>query len=171
APASTPRQLTELTLEHFRLPGRRTWKLHPDHTLHVVHGYNGTGKSSLVEALELAATGQVERIALHPTARDHKAAITNRDAPARGLDAWVTVCFDTGVPHVARVLSEGADTALVGKSLPAASFRMHQALGDRLSQTSAAVRGRTLLEAFFPDESQRLDVLDGAQARFSNAVR
>jgi hypothetical protein len=52
-------RLTALELENYRFPGKRLFKFHDaeDLRLHLLHGRNGCGKSTIVEALELAWTG------------------------------------------------------------------------------------------------------------------
>lgn len=50
-------RVSEITLKNFRLPGNRTLVLNPEQALHLVFGRNGSGKSSLAEALELILTG------------------------------------------------------------------------------------------------------------------
>src|SRR5262249_9164523 len=45
-------RLARLELENYRLRGSRHLVLSPAHRIHLVHGRNGSGKSSVVEALE-----------------------------------------------------------------------------------------------------------------------
>lgn len=175
------RQLASLTMKDFRVAGERTWTLNPNQALHIVRGYNGSGKTSIVEALELAATGRVERITSHPTEKDHQRVITNRQVAKAGRAASLDLRFLEGPPHSLSVVPSGASETLKPASpvapssvgagaVGAASFRMHQAVGDQLSQGAPEVRGRILMEAFFPEQSGRLNELDDRQAQFKLAV-
>ena len=50
----------KLRLDDYRHAGNRTFSFPKGANVHVVHGYNGTGKSSFTEALELVLTGRID---------------------------------------------------------------------------------------------------------------
>ena len=168
APPAPARQLRTMKTRHYRVPGERTWTLDPKEALHVVHGYNGTGKSSLVEALELATTGRVQRIAEHPGALNYQLTITNDRAAISGERASIDLTFTDGSTHRTEVADDGAANPLASGTL-AAAFRMHQSLGDQLSQSTPEMRARVLVESFFPQEYLRIQKLNNAQARLVQA--
>ena len=51
-----------LELDNYRQAGKRVYTMTDGACLHLVHGYNGTGKSSFTEALELLLTGRIDRL-------------------------------------------------------------------------------------------------------------
>ena len=91
-PASS--RLQGLSLSNYRLPGQRNWTLDASR-VHLVQGANGTGKSSMAEALELAVTGAVERIERDHPGADYDRIIRNSDSEA---PAQVSVAFTNGHP-------------------------------------------------------------------------
>lgn len=149
-----------LELHQFRIPGRRRWRLAPEQRLHLVHGHNGSGKSSFSEAVELAMTGRVERLGT----ADHETVLTNQEARLRQIPAQVVLGGTGGPDRVFEVTSTGAANPLK-PGLPPASFRMHQGLSDQLSQSEPSARARLFLEAFFPSERSELERRDQAWNR------
>jgi len=161
--------LSAVELQDFRLPGKRRWTLEPGQALHLVHGHNGSGKSSLCEALELAVTGTVERITDDENA-DHAKVLTNRGAKSSGRTASVAFEVD-GKPYRTWAIGvKGVESPILG-GLPGASFRMDQGLADRLSHAEPAARARIFLDAFFPTQRSQLSTRDEAQARVSAAFQ
>lgn len=143
-----------LTLTNWRLPGERRLHLHEAARCHLIHGRNGSGKSSLTEALEFAITGRVERLKDDDSdqpAPDRLREVVefrphNRPPPAAAsiaieVPAWR---FDTRGAEPVRPLASGAPDA--------ASFRLDQPVMERLAGRNDVVRARNLLTAFFPDE-------------------
>jgi len=153
-------QLGVVELENFRIAGKRKWTLESGQRLHLVHGHNGSGKSSFCEALELVMTGRIERLG----EADHIKVLTFRPVQPGGRAAvmlkavgkderkWI---IDTG----------GIADPLQGP--PGSSFRMDQGLADRLSHADPATRARIFLDAFFPEERKELKKRDDASQRLT----
>lgn len=165
-------RLRSIELDEYRLPGRRTLVLNEGARLHLLHGHNGSGKSSLVEALELMITGSIERLS---GIEDYEHVVRNRwsSKPARivlqGSDP-TPLSFelrDTGRP--AHPLAPGSR---------AASFRLDQTVMDRLARASDVDRAAELLAAFFADEAavrerwrHAMDEAEAALGRLPARVR
>ncbi|CAO3379040.1 hypothetical protein [Azospirillum argentinense] len=133
---------------NWRLPGHRRLKLVRNVRVHMVHGANGTGKSSLVEAIEFLATGRIARLpGIEPVGSivEHirHGETTARDrASARFLEPRNEHC-DTR-----------ADSPPVNLRLPSAgSFRLDQPVMDQLIRSDDAGRAKFFLDTFFPDYS------------------
>src|SRR5262245_3292455 len=152
--------MTSIELENFRIPGQRRWKFEPTQSLHLVHGHNGSGKSSFCEALEMVVTGKVERL----TGADYAKVLTNRSAQQESKTAVVTLRSRENKGREWAVVPEGVKEPL-RRDLPAASFRMDQGLADRISQSKdPAERARRFLDAFFPEEREELTKRNSAEA-------
>ncbi len=149
-----------LTLQDYRLAGQRSLELDPSSKLHVVYGRNGSGKSSLVEALELAVTGAVERLAGE---EDYDRVIRNHGAPE---PAQVILGFKGGAPQTFVIGSERL--AGLQSDLKATSFRLDQILMDRLTRGGDAQRAEVFLASFFPADS---DVFNRYEAARQEAVK
>ncbi|PRP94056.1 hypothetical protein ENSA5_41680 [Enhygromyxa salina] len=143
-------RLGAIELDEYRLPGRRTLTLDEGARLHLLHGHNGSGKSSLVEALELMVTGTIERLS---GIEDYEHVVRNRwsSTPARvalysaelGREP---LSFELhGADRPARPLASGSR---------ASSFRLDQTVMDRLARASDVDRAAELLAAFFADEAE-----------------
>lgn len=184
-PASTlPQGLpSTLILKNFRLRGSRRWQFAPGQALHLVHGHNGSGKSSFVEAIELITTGRIEK--LGPA--DCQAVITNRTILAKRRSpgpiprAAVMLRYPGAPPPAAptqasprpavattsrlvswRLTTLGVDAALApGFVSRSGAFRLNQEVIKLLSRASEKEQAKILLETFFPEgyalvtESQR----------------
>jgi hypothetical protein len=172
-PDSTGKRFQGLDLQHFRLHGSRSLTLKSEPTLHVVHGSNGSGKSSLVEALELMVTGRIERIEDAQEFANYRQILTNRFAPANS-GAEITVRFENAAPQVRRLdendIGDGGLFDPLQGDLPAASFRLNQKLADRLAMGRPEERARLLLEAFFPEKGPELEAWARAQLAFDTAL-
>jgi AAA domain len=154
-------QVTVVELKNFRLAGPRRWRFVPGHRLHLVHGHNGSGKSSFCEALELVVTGKIERLA----EVDYAKVLTNRAAQHAGEIA--TVVLESGKDRRQWTVESQGVTLPLQPGLPGSSFRMDQSLADRLSQADPAARARLFLEAFFPGERDELRQRDEAWNRIT----
>jgi hypothetical protein len=158
--------LAHIELENFRVAGRREWSLKPGHSLYLLHGHNGSGKSSFSEALELAVTGKLERLG----AANHAQVLTNRAAQEAGMTASVTL-EPAGTNRKQWTITEQGIDDPLDKDTPGASFRMDQGLADRLSQLDASARARLFLEAFFPDQRTSLKERDDADAGLKRSFK
>ncbi len=143
-------RLRAIELDEYRLPGVRTLELAANTRLHLVHGHNGSGKSSLVEALELMLTGSIERLA---GISDYERVVRNHWAsgPARIVlhpsdPSRAPVGFELRGPE--------RPPASLAPGSRAASFRLDQTLMDRLARASDVDRAAELLAAFFADEAE-----------------
>jgi energy-coupling factor transporter ATP-binding protein EcfA2 len=165
-------RLSSVTLDNFRLAGRRTLELEALNGLrvHLLHGHNGCGKSTIVEALELAWTGRIERLQKldlkgYPGVLRNRG--TDRGVAPAGTDGFQLRYSEGG--------TEALDLALLETQVPepralkAISFRLNQAVMNRLTSLEQAERSRTFLEAFFPEESGQLAVFEAAERALREA--
>jgi hypothetical protein len=162
---NAPRRLHSIILDNYRLPGRRELVL-SDARVHLVHGPNGSGKSSIVEALELVSTGKIERLRLADETR-YDLVIRNRsnkEEDAKIALGWVNTTGTTEVDAPKLVTAEGVaqplNTTLETNhkyKIDASSFRLDQALMDRLIGKSPHARAKEFMRAFFPEATESLD--------------
>lgn len=140
--------LTAIELLNYRLPGWRKLALQP-RQVHLIFGQNGSGKSSLVEALELAVTGTAERL---PGGVDYAEVIRNRGAtgPAR-----VILRFSDQTMIEREVEAEGIPNPL-HRDLRATGFRLDQQVIDRLTRDGDIQRAKVFLQSFFSAEHKDL---------------
>ncbi len=152
-PAAIPfGRLTNLRLTNYRHAGLREVVFHRDHRVHLVHGPNGSGKTSLVEALELASRGRAERIDLADE-KDYVRVIQNRASTSPAL---VALSCDEGKTWREGEVTSGGFSAPLDPSLNAGSFRMDQPLMERLVGSYPHQRARNYLDAFFPEAQDPL---------------
>lgn len=154
-PVST-RRLRALTLRDYRIAGERRLLLDPAQRLHLVQGRNGTGKSSIAEAIEYILTGQIERI---PDGEDAADVVIHSEADS----ARVAITWDNGEEEALELERAGRATAgpdaasapswaSTQADLQAASCRLDQALMDRFTRADDAERARAFLAGYFPEE-------------------
>lgn len=148
-PASAPASLSKIELNNYRLPGKREIHLSSDTGIHLLHGHNGSGKSSLAEALELILTGKVRRL---PEGLDYTEALVNH-ACGKDVNASIKLTKSDKSDQDFVVTPDGVDTPLAGK-LQVASFRLDQPLMDSLSRMGPGERASVFLSAYFPAESR-----------------
>lgn len=163
ARAAAGAALERIELDNLRIAGRRVFELGHDHQLLIVHGHNGSGKSSLSEALELLATGKVARL----EGQDHAVCLANREAPGTAA----TIAIKLGGQERTWTVGKDGIAAPLGTMNPNA-FRLDQTVADDLTHSSAADRARLFLSAFFDLESQGLrernKLMSDAKAHFAN---
>ena len=190
--------LAKMTLIDFRLPGRRTWKPDGDFGLHVIHGLNGTGKSTIVDAIELLLTNDVERVTRGQAAGsvNYDSILSNHDSA--GIKRKAEMLIELKAPDKMKTLreslkfevgesgmmpSQGASQKVKAKSLfhqlqlfkeketwPAGCFRLEQNMSDRLTLGTTADRARTILFSFFPDSNQHRTKLEAFNLRWKEAM-
>lgn len=139
-------RLDRIILDEYRVAGRRELVLHPATRLHLLHGHNGSGKSSLVESLELMLTGNIERLA---GVDDYELVIRNRNATK---PAAIELIDHGGLRH-AFTLAGGTRPRALAPGARAASFRIDQTVMDRLARASEVDRAAELLGSFFAEEA------------------
>lgn len=139
-------RIDRIVLDEYRVAGRRELELHPAARLHLLHGHNGSGKSSLVESLELMLTGKIERLA---GVDDYEQVIRNRNATG---PAAIELVDRSGLTH-AFTLAAGERPRPLAPGTRATSFRIDQTVMDRLARASEVDRAAELLAAFFSEEA------------------
>ena len=155
AARAAPDRLDAIKLSNYRLPGSRELKLAPSR-VHLVHGANGSGKSTLVEALELLSSARVER--LDRAGEDDSARVIRNRASTQPA----TIEIRRGKKaEVWSVVKAGLDTAPT-QPVHASSFRLDQALMDRLVGNFPHERARHYLTAFSPESSPAADEYSAA---------
>lgn len=161
--AGTGEALRRIALTNLRIAGPRVFELRQDHQLHIVHGHNGSGKSSLSEALELLATGKVARL----EGQDHGKCLASREIP----DGTATIEVKFSRKKKTWTVETNGITDPLGTMNPNA-FRLDQTVADRLTHSTSADRARIFLSAFFEVESkgllERNKLLADAKTHFAN---
>ncbi|HEX2642232.1 MAG TPA: AAA family ATPase, partial [Thermoanaerobaculia bacterium] len=130
--------------------------------VYLIYGHNGSGKSSLVEALELATTGSVDRL----KAVDEKRYLqvisyrSNFEAepaePARIHLELEEEDAEKPIDRNMEVTEHGISEILDRQQsrYGANSFRLDQTVMDRLGRSGDRMRADTFLSAFFPDDAK-----------------
>jgi AAA domain len=160
-------RLDKLTLTDYRLPGSRFWEL-TGKRVHLIHGANGTGKSSLAEALELAVTGSVERITTHEADADYAEIIRHSQAE-QGRPAAISITLSGKDEPVFEVVKTGVSRQALKKGLPVTAFRLDQTVMDQLMRADSQQRARVLTRSFFPGDAYR--ELEETQTEFNNKYK
>jgi hypothetical protein len=143
----TPRRrLRRLTLKNYRLSAERVISLAPAR-VHLLHGANGSGKSSVAEAIELVATGKIERLELAGETNYDKV-VRHRQRPDQAAEIVVEY-QDDSAPTAFRVVPAGIESP-IDPDVDASSFRLDQPLMDRLVGLSPNARAQIFSRAFFP---------------------
>ena len=161
--------------------------------VHLLHGYNGAGKTTFTEAFELLLTGRVDRIG-DPAKSDYYTVIRHRarrfggtPPPPDQSDPSVTLRVGNleapettaTVTVVQKATDDPTDTGVrpawdgrgKGHSLSdPASFRLDQVLMDSLIRSDAATRATRFLRAFFPADQPRFTALATATAGADRAI-
>jgi hypothetical protein len=158
--------LRSLELSNYRLPGQRQWTLAPNR-VHLLHGANGTGKSSIAEALELVVTGAVERIRNRPDSNYDE--VIRNAASDPGESAGVTLSLSDDSHRSYTVIATGVAQEPMAKGLPVTAFRLDQTAMDQLVRADSQQRARALTRAFFPGDAY--EKLEAAQHEFNKAFR
>lgn len=165
-PGEPRKPLRTIELVNYRLPGRRILDLQPA-PVHLVFGQNGSGKSSLVEALELTVTGKAERL---KGESDYSSVICNPSA-GDSSPARVVLHYSEEDGHTYEVgPAEGIPDAL-SPGLPATGFRLDQIVMDRLTRKGDAERAEVFLESFFPAEHKSLRDFQTSREKAATTLR
>jgi energy-coupling factor transporter ATP-binding protein EcfA2 len=147
-----PREaLKSIGLVNYRLPGPRSLELKPV-PVHLVFGQNGSGKSSLVEALELTVTGKVERLR---DAESYSSVIRNQTAGDTSPAQVILEYGDRSTQVYEIGPAKGISNAL-NPGLQATGFRLDQIVMDSLTRKGNVERAVIFVESFFPAERKVL---------------
>jgi hypothetical protein len=156
--------MREVELFNYRVRGARPWKLNTNR-VHMLHGPNGTGKSSIAEALELAVTGAVDRIKSNPNA-NYAGIIRNSESTG---SATIQISMSDGRTLSFTVNATGVAETAMQPSLAASAFRLDQTVMDQLIRGDSQQRARIFTKSFFPGDAYR--DLELAQEEFNKSYR
>ncbi|MEO5375787.1 MAG: AAA family ATPase [Alphaproteobacteria bacterium] len=158
--AAEEKPLSGMALTDWRLAGRREIMLSPHQAsdkespawIYLIHGSNGAGKSSLVEALEYAMLGSIER--LRTSGHEIKDVVEHRplgSTASKGA-AKIEIFRDGDVkPQVLKTRSKDGNTYFA-PNLTAGSFRLDQKAMDRLTHDNDVERAKFFVRAFFAED-------------------
>jgi hypothetical protein len=183
-------QISRFELNNYRVSGKRVLCLQDFPAtaraapIHVVHGRNGTGKTSLVEAIELAMTGKLEFVESLVGGPSGYGRVV-RNSLARTDDCRITLSTGNGtadaVPNPTRQsleihIGDGQTVFIGGPERPtdidAAVCRLDQRLMDRLVKAERNEdRAAILLKTLFPRDRALLDDYEAAQKGESRAFQ
>jgi hypothetical protein len=167
-----------LALQDYRMAGSRQFECDGSTWLNLVHGHNGSGKSSLAEAVELLLTGRIQRIDeaqegnYFRVLRHRTSGLT--DADLATLPAAEVKVYGTGTQPLSTVrLENQKPPARTGRTphaqLQANSFRIDQVFMDKLIRSRAAERAVLFLNAFSPGDAALLASLQRLRAEVRKA--
>lgn len=168
-----PAAFQELTLTNYRTAGTRRWRLETEGDVgkqttgglqseidqnsdrvqyHIVHGYNGSGKSAAVEALELSILGRIESF---PSGVNYDSVIRHRGSTQ---PAHVAITDEDGRQAVDITVADGPPPEALATHLKTAtSFRLNQRVMDDLTRAGReSERAREFLLAFSPDDHDKI---------------
>ena len=164
--ASKAQHQVAVTLNNYRLPEQRSLTFSKDNCYHMVHGQNGSGKSTFVEALEWLKTGSIHRLkSKHIEAVNYLPIVKNRDAQQQQETAF-SVQFSLAGKTKAKLCEDHGSISFTPKgSQPChrLNFLIDQQLMDQLTQQSPAERAALLVEGFFPDSESIIAELQTAK--------
>jgi len=166
--ATSQAVMTKLAIDNFRTFGTRELEL-PKYCsgkqkrprIHLVHGQNGSGKSSIAEAIEFAVTGRLRRLG---DSQLYAQTLCNRDTQnAKDAQASVTL-FRGSADKVVRKIEKAPIKPLL-KRFDGRALVLDQATMDDLSRAGDARRAATLLGAFFPEDYEIFQDYEGAEKK------
>jgi len=134
--------------------------------VHLLHGQNGAGKSSLAEALELSVTGSVARLKAKNVV-DYAAVIQNRHTTQA---ASIQLQFDSSETWWS-VISAGGVSSPLSSDIPVSRFRLDQDGMDTLAREGSEKRAEIFLRSFFPEDADVHITLDKARDTLDNILR
>lgn len=168
--------IESLELRNFRVAGKRTFQFSPSRSLHVIHGYNGSGKTATAEALEFALTGTVNRVQLvdlqtTPGQRVLQLIDVLRHQGSKGKpEIVIKYRPDPKEPTTTRNITVGEPERPAAENngewamLPhPGAFRLNQTLADQLMFHGPVTAATTILEAFFPTDRANIQAAHAAR--------
>lgn len=168
------RRLASIALENFRIAGTRTLELSAREGIrvHLIHGHNGSGKSTIVEALELAWTGRIDRLGA-PEAQKYLQILRhqNEDDPGNGSDLPVTCTLSFFQEKPGEPVEVAALCSRPPQPLRPHSFRLNQTIISQLVSLEPAERSKIFLDAFFPEESAQLVEYEAAERSLDTSLQ
>jgi len=175
-----PGESFRLQLNDYRLRGERSLTCEGNCALHLLHGHNGSGKSTYTEALELLMTSRIERVEASGE-KNYFLAVRHRqpefdDVKLKTL-AGPSVSLWTGTKDTPRTVVEVADGDRVvtrqggnAANLRATSFRLDSVFIDKLARGTVDSRAMLFLNAFSPGDAELLPQLEGHRANLRSAL-
>ncbi|MEO5331247.1 MAG: AAA family ATPase [Magnetococcus sp. YQC-5] len=160
--------ICQIDLGNYRAFSKRTFKFAEKTKLHLIHGHNGSGKSSLVEAMELVLTGEIERIENDKKSENKKGIkkvsgieydnIIRLSGSIEPASIAITLKDDKNKSCTLTLENDDielkCDDKYFSLKLYAPSFRLNQAVMSQLADSGDAMRAEVFLKAFFSDDSK-----------------
>lgn len=150
----------KVELNNYRLPNQRELIFSSDHSYHIVHGQNGSGKSTFVEVLEWLKTGVINRLQMADIKPEsYLSIVKNRIAKQ---DSDFAVQLAVGNEFKVQLKEDKSEITFVTNKLTNShrlSFLIDQQLMDELTRKSASERASLLIQGFFPDSSSPIKAL------------
>ena len=157
-------KLKSIRLDNYRLSGRRELQLDDKSTIHIVHGYNGSGKSSLIEALEYIITGRIDRLG---ELDDYHSVLINLGKEFASIDIETTSVSNP--KWTCKLVKDDANKSeFINPQLKASSFRIDQQVMNKLSNCGDFDRAVFLLDSFFPQKIELFANLNKVKSDLTN---
>ncbi len=185
APNGTP--LKKIELNNYRLQGLFSLEFDENARLHLVHGHNGSGKSSLCEAFEFVITGTVKRLDRELGLTEHTEQTRRLHYYAQAIQhrrtedpATITLTYrngqaDSNPQEPIWTLNKKNKkepvtpaTAFLRPTLKVTSFRLNQKVMDDLTEQSAR-RAKIFLDSYFARDAEILNVANDAEKEAAEA--
>lgn len=149
-----------VTLNNYRLPTLRELTLSSDHSYHIVHGQNGSGKSTFVEALEWLKTGVINRLQMADIKPESYLSIVKNRTAKQDSDFAVQLAANN--KFKVRLKEDKNEISFVTNKLTNShrlSFLIDQQLMDELTRKSSSERASLLIQGFFPSSASTIEAL------------
>ncbi len=166
-----------LELKDYRTEGIRRLALHGECGLQLVHGHNGSGKSSIAEALELLLTDRVQRLddggqqQYFFSVKYRSQGVNDADLPGRGC---ASASLKQAGRNITLVEVEPDKMRREGKipdsALRTNSFKIDQVFMDKLVRSEAADRLALFLNAFSPAERDLVPTMNRLSLNLRNGL-
>jgi energy-coupling factor transporter ATP-binding protein EcfA2 len=159
-------RINQITMQDYRLPIIRSIAFHEKANIHLVHGHNGSGKSSLAEIIELFNTGQLKRLEPRETDQYHRVVVSNHNGAKKAM-INIELSKD-GLPEDCDVFNKFEISAANDKApglvdIASEGFILNQQLIDDLSRNGGKQRYEIFFNAFFSQD--RTDFHEGKRLR------
>jgi len=179
-PWRKPGESLELRLHDYRVAGTRRLRCDGRCNLQIVHGHNGSGKSSLTEGFELLLTNGVQRIT-EGGSKDYFKVVRHRPAgiddtrlsqmPPAEVSLWDGVGSKAPVSSVQIMPDKMERTGVEPDGrMTATSFRLDQTFMDRIVRNRPEQRILIFLEAFSPSDVTLLPKLRANRQAIADGI-